>query len=180
MDMTSIVRFDENTRKSLGQRVSFANHAMFACWKCRNKIPTLPCHRNLPLPLKSKTVGQRMMRMCIQMLRASSVVALCANPLLSARVVTRNRWTWTLTTWTIPHAAFFRAGNNFDEGDYLVTRATMPTTIWTRQKLYHIISCNDVPHLVYPASHLQTSLLLRRPWITEMKRWMRHLWRCHL
>ena len=31
----------------------------------------------------------------------------------------RNRWTWTLTTWAIPHAAFFRAGNNFDEGDYL-------------------------------------------------------------
>ena len=57
--------------------------------------------------------------MRIQMLRASSVVALCADPLLSARVVMRNRWTWTLTTRAIPHAAFFRAGNNFDEGDYL-------------------------------------------------------------
>ena len=178
--MTSIIRFDENTRKSLGRRVSFANHAHVLLFEVTEQNTNSTASPQSSPAAEIESYGATDDENAYPGASSFKHRSFIRQSIAFSEGGGEELMDMDSDDRGYSPAAFFRAGNNFDEGDYLVMRATTPTTIWTRQKLYHIISCNDVPHLVYPASHLQTSLLLRRPWITKMKRWMRHLWRCHL
>ena len=119
MDMTSIVRFDENTRKSLGRRVSFANHAHVRLFEVpeQNTNSTASPQSSPAAEIENRgaTNDENAYPGASNFKRRSSI----RRSIAFSEGGGEESMDMDSDDTGYSPAAFFRAGNNFDEGDYL-------------------------------------------------------------
>ena len=130
MDMTSIVRFNENTRKSLGWWVSFANHAHVLLFEVTEQNTNSTASPQSSPAAEIESYGAMDDENAYPGASSFKCRSFICQSITFSEDGGEESMDMDSDDRGYSPTAFFRAGNNFNEGDYLVMRVTMPTMIW--------------------------------------------------